>query len=116
MEFKWITVRELCELIDRSNAGTEIGFTFDSYEDYKSNLHFEPTGWYGIANIEVFDSSNIVIGYYGGGIDYLVCPDTFMNVIDSIIFEFCAFAHDAENVNWDANTMVCVDAADIEKC
>lgn len=46
---------------------TEISFTDDRIKDVDEN--FEPTGWYGMKIIEVFDREQIVFGKWGGGIE-----------------------------------------------
>lgn len=46
---------------------TEISFTDDRIEDVDEK--FEPTGWYGMKIIEVFDREQIVFGKWGGGIE-----------------------------------------------
>lgn len=48
-------------------AVTEISFTDDRIEDVDEK--FEPTGWYGMKIIEVFDREHIVFGKWGGGIE-----------------------------------------------
>lgn len=48
-------------------AVTEISFTDDRIEDVDEK--FEPTGWYGMKIIEVFDREQIVFGKWGGGIE-----------------------------------------------
>jgi len=66
MKYRWVTLEDITRwLLD--GTVTEISFTDDRIEDVDEN--FEPTGWYGMKIIEVFDREQIVFGKWGGGIE-----------------------------------------------
>lgn len=69
MEYRFIKIKDLIKAIE--NGESEVGFTFDTIEDATSYGidDFEPTGWYGIKKVKLFDFDQWVIGYYGGGIE-----------------------------------------------
>lgn len=58
--YRIITVEELFHIMCDMEYIDEIAFTADN------NLDFEPSGWYGIKKLNIFDSDRYVIGYYGG--------------------------------------------------
>ena len=58
--YKIITIEELFSTICDMEYIDEIAFTPDN------NLEQEPSGWYGIRKINLFDNDYYVVGYYGG--------------------------------------------------
>lgn len=58
--YKIITIEELFHIMCDMEYIDEITFTADN------NLEVEPSGWYGIKKMNIFDSDRYVIGYYGG--------------------------------------------------
>lgn len=59
-DYKIITIEELFSIICDMEYIDEIAFTADN------NLEQEPSGWYGIQKINLFDNDYYVVGYYGG--------------------------------------------------
>ena len=109
----YVTIKELCELMQNAPYGTEIRFTFDEFAEHANENVMHNDGWYGVGCVNVFDSTNIVFGHYGDGIDY-VAYEVSRSPLQSIIDEFCAYAKDYSDVDCDENTMVCVCKYDIE--
>lgn len=58
--YKIITIEELFHIMCDMEYIDEITFTADN------NLEVEPSGWYEIKKMNIFDSDRYVIGYYGG--------------------------------------------------
>ena len=59
-KYKIITIEELFHIMCDMEYIDEITFTADN------NLMQEPSGWYGIKKMNIFDSDRYIIGYYGG--------------------------------------------------
>lgn len=61
-KYKFLTVREVAERLQKMNEGEILDFTFDNEEMIQ-----EPTGWFGFKKISIFDEpyGNICMGDYG---------------------------------------------------
>ena len=61
-KYRIITVTELANRLEMKNLGESIDFTFDT------TLDSEPSGWYGVKIVDLFNEPEgcIVMGYYGG--------------------------------------------------
>lgn len=61
--YKIVTVSELEKMLKEKKLFESVDFTFDS------ELEEEPTGWYGVKLIDLFDESKglLAMGCYGGG-------------------------------------------------
>lgn len=66
VKYRWVPLESIVRWLTQGIV-TEISFTDDRIEDVDEN--FEPTGWYGMKIIEVFDREQIVFGKWGGGIE-----------------------------------------------
>lgn len=60
--YKFLTVREVAERLQKMKEGEVLDFSFDDEEMIQ-----EPTGWFGFKKINIFDEpyGNISMGYYG---------------------------------------------------
>lgn len=61
-KYKFLTVREVAERLQKMDEGEILDFTFDNEEMIQ-----EPTGWFGFKKIGIFDEpyGNICMGDYG---------------------------------------------------
>lgn len=61
-KYKFLTVREVAERLQKMNEGEVLDVTFDDEEMIQ-----EPTGWFGLKKITIFDEpyGNICMGDYG---------------------------------------------------
>lgn len=63
-KYEIVTISELAKMLEGKKSNESIDFSFDTtLEDG------EPSGWFGIKKVNLFDESNgcVAIGYYGGG-------------------------------------------------
>lgn len=67
----FMTVEELSKYLHK-HKGKEIGFTSDTKADVKSGV--EPSDWYGVAVVNMFDANTTVFGYYGTGLEAIYSP------------------------------------------
>lgn len=66
-DYRFMTVKEIADMLLKLPFGNSIDFTFDSPDDVTED--FEPSGWYGVKLNNLFDEPFGVLcfGYYGGG-------------------------------------------------
>lgn len=66
-DYKFMKPDEVVEELLTLPIGESIDFTFDTPDDVTDDT-FEPTGWYGIKRMKLFDEPFGVLcfGYYGG--------------------------------------------------
>ena len=64
---KKINYKEFCLKLEKM----QIGYTFDFYEEY-NKISGEKSHAYGVGVIRMFDSTMIIINYYGGGMPYII--------------------------------------------
>ena len=62
-KYKIVAVSELADMLNKKKFGESIDFTFNT------TLDIEPSGWYGVKIVDLFNEPEgcIVMGYYGGG-------------------------------------------------
>lgn len=60
--YKIITVKELADMLESREFDESVDFTFDD------EIVDEPTGWFGVKKVSLFDEPYgcIAVGYYGG--------------------------------------------------
>lgn len=77
-KYRFMTVREVAEKLFSMKEGENIDFTFDN-EEYIQ----EPTGWYGLKKVTIFDEpyGNICIGDYGA------CATRIHSISDNTVDE-----------------------------
>lgn len=65
-KYKFMSVEEVAEKLMSNERGVPVDFTFD--DEYMTQ---EPTGWYGVKIIDLFDETNgcLAFGIYGGGMN-----------------------------------------------
>ena len=66
MGYKMMTAAEAIEELFKLDRRRTLDFTFD---DLEIDADCEPSGWYGMRLMKIFDEDNYVfaVGYYGGG-------------------------------------------------
>ena len=64
--YKMMTAAEAIDKLFEMERPRELAFTFDNIDE---DPECEPSGWYGMKMIQIFDEDDGVfaIGYYGGG-------------------------------------------------
>lgn len=69
--YKIVTVKELADMLESREFNESVDFTFDD------EIVGEPTGWFGVKRVSLFDEPRgcIAVGYYGGS-------DTIIRGID----------------------------------
>ena len=63
--YKFMTPKDLAKAVAKMPVGITINFTFDQSEN--DFWYGEPTVWFGMKKMYVFDGTILAIGYYGGG-------------------------------------------------
>ena len=66
MSYKMMTAKEAIEELFKLDRRRTLDFTFD---DIEIDEDCEPSGWYGMRLMKIFDEDDYVfaVGYYGGG-------------------------------------------------
>lgn len=82
-KYRIITVTELANMLDAKKFGESIDFTFDT------TLDNEPSGWYGVKIVDLFDEPEgcITMGYYGGGATISRCINPGEETIEELLKE-----------------------------
>lgn len=64
--YKMMTAEEAIQELFKTELTRELSFTFD---DLDKDPECEPSGWYGMKLLQIFDEDDYVfaMGYYGGG-------------------------------------------------
>lgn len=105
MKIKFVGIEELCKLLEENE---EISFTFDSCEE---DLWWgEPTGWYGMKIVRLFDNKRVVAGYYGGNdsaSEGFRDQEEFYDAVRCVLETLCLYASKVSSV--------CVDLEEIEE-
>lgn len=65
IKYGWKTIEEMAQM---AVDGKTVDFTFDTPEDLDGG--FEPSGWFGLKLTNDFDGTSLVVGYYGGGVEW----------------------------------------------
>ncbi len=107
MEYTFVTVKQMADWLRACNNGDELGFTNDEKEDIEVNG--EPTGWYGVTIVDLFDYPTVVFGYYGGG---AICCGSINESFEDMIITFFNREFD---IKLTEDSLVCVDANDYRK-
>lgn len=82
-KYRIITVTELANMLDTKKFGESIDFTFDT------TLDNEPSGWYGVKIVDLFNEPEgcITMGYYGGGATISRCINSGEETIEELLKE-----------------------------
>ena len=82
-KYRIITVTELANMLDAKKFGESIDFTFDT------TLDNEPSGWYGVKIVDLFNEPEgcITMGYYGGGATISRCINPGEETIEELLKE-----------------------------
>lgn len=101
-QYEIITISELAEMLKRKKFNESIDFSFDSTLEEDE----EPSGWFGIKIVDLFDEPNgcIAIGYYGGGATIARC----INPEDNLEELLSEMLHELSETNEQVE-VVCVD-------
>ena len=110
MEYNFVTVKQMADWLRACDLGDELGFTNDEKEDIEVNG--EPTGWYGVTIVDLFDNPTVVFGYYGGGA--ISCGS--INYEDESFEDMIITFFNREfDIKLTEDSLVCVDANDYGK-
>lgn len=92
--YKIITIDELYYTMCYMEYSDEITFTADN------SLEVEPSGWYGIKKLNIFDSDRYVIGYYGGAQSAIIdaVDLTMEELIHALKDVLCFECYDGEHI------------------
>lgn len=66
--YDFVDVKDLIKYL-LANPEKEVGFTLDTREDLEEQG--EPMGWYGVMYCTAFDGDALLIGWYGGGVEFI---------------------------------------------
>ena len=82
-KYKIVTVSELADMLNKNKFGESIDFTFDT------TLDSEPSGWYGVKIVDLFNEPRgcIVMGYYGGGATISRCINPGEKTVEELLKE-----------------------------
>lgn len=85
-KYKIVTISELVSMLLEKEYGKSIDFSFDT------TLEDEPSGWFGIKIIDLFDEPRgcVSIGYYGGCITITRCihiEDNIEELLKEMLYE-----------------------------
>lgn len=82
-KYKIVAVSELVDMLNKKKFGESIDFTFDT------TLDSEPSGWYGVKIVDLFNEPEgcIVMGYYGGGATISRCINPGEETVKELLKE-----------------------------
>ena len=105
------SVKEIADWF-RNHRGGELPFTVDTIEDIK--IYGEPTGWYGIKELDTFDGYSLAFGMYGGGIIDVVNTYNEGCSFEEAICKFlnCEFDFGGSENTYAEDDLLCVDKED----
>lgn len=101
-KYRIVTVSELADMLREKEYNNSVDFTFDN------TLETEPTGWYGVKIVDLFNEPNgcVTMGYYGGGATIARCIDVDEDNIEDLLREML---WELEPTSDDPVEVVCVD-------
>lgn len=108
IEYIFMTIGELARYLE-AHPGKEVGFTDDSKEDLKYNR--EPTEWHGACIVNVFDTSSLVCGYCGAGVDFGHSAFDLEDILDGLVEYF----NDYLDMKVTKNTEICLCKDDLKE-
>lgn len=103
-QYKIVTVSELADMLKKKKFTESIDFSFDNTLEEGR----EPSGWFGVKTVKLFDEPKgcIAIGYYGGGATIARCINPEDNMEELLKEMLCELSETNGLVE-----VVCVDLA-----
>lgn len=101
-QYEIITISELADMLKKKKFNESIDFSFDNTLEEDE----EPSGWFGVKTVKLFDEPKgcIAIGYYGGGATVTRCINPEDNLEELLREMLRELSEEYEQVE-----VVCVD-------